>query len=67
MAQLSTRIVSQKRERFYGKELEYVMPKRIFEEMTKDVHGDRGQWMIDYINDMYGLLGHVTSITLEGA
>ena len=44
MAQLSTRIVSQKRERFYGKELEYVMPKRIFEEMTKDVHGDRGQY-----------------------
>lgn len=54
-------------ENFWGKELEYIMPRQMFNDLTKDcTKADKFQFAIDYINQTYGLLGHVTSLVLEG-
>ena len=50
---------------FWGRELEYVMPRQTYEDLTKDCKGDKMQYAMDYINQTYGLLGHVTSLVLE--
>ena len=57
--------VNRNKEQFWGRELEYIMPRRTFEDLTKDVKGDKFQFAMDYINTTYGLLGHVTSLVLE--
>jgi len=54
-----------KEQKFWGRELEYIMPRRTFEDLTKEVKGDKFQYAMDYINQTYGLLGHVTSLVLE--
>ena len=59
--------VNRKQEQFWGRELEYIMPRQTFEDLTKDVKGDKFQFAMDYINQTYGLLGHVTSLVLEDA
>ena len=64
--QKKNQVTSQKQERFWGRELEYIMPRAMFEDMTKDCKGDKYQYAMDYINQTFGLLGHVTTITLEG-
>lgn len=52
-----------------GQELEYTMSRTLFNEIA----GKRGdkkinpyQYVIEYINDAFGLLGTVTSLILEG-
>ena len=55
-----------KKEHFWGRELEYIMPRQTFEDLTKDCKTNKFQFAIDYINQTYGLLGHVTSLILEG-
>ena len=57
--------VSKSKENFWGRELEYIMPRRTFEDLTKDCKTDKFQFAMDYINTTYGLLGHVTSLVLE--
>ena len=64
--QKNGKIQTQKKEQFWGRELEYIMPKAMFEDMTKDCKGDKNQYALDYINQTFGLLGHVTTITIEG-
>lgn len=61
------KIQSQKQEQFWGRELEYVMNQGMFDSIAEDVKGDRNQFVLDYINQTFGLLGHVTTITIEGA
>ena len=57
--------VNRSNERFWGRELEYIMPRLTFEDLTQKVKGDKFQYAMDYINQTYGLLGHVTSLVLE--
>lgn len=57
--------VSKDKKLFWGRELEYIMPRRTFEDLTKDCKSDKFQYAMDYINATYGLLGHVTSLVLE--
>lgn len=66
MAKKSGKIQSQKQEQFWGRELEYIMPRGMYEAITEDVKGDKNQAALDYVNQTFGLLGHVTTITLEG-
>lgn len=63
--QKKNKSVSRSKELFWGRELEYIMPRRTFEDLTKDCKGDKFQFAMDYINQTYGLLGHVTSLVLE--
>lgn len=65
MGKQKNRGTSQKKEQFWGRELEYVMPRQTFNDLTKDCKGDKMQFAMDYINQTYGLLGHVTSLVLE--
>ena len=60
------KIESTRQEQFWGRELEYVMTRGMFEALTENCKGDKNQYALDCINDTFGLLGHVTSITLEG-
>ena len=67
MGKQKNKIQSQKKEDFFGRPIEYVMTSGLFDAITEDCKGDKNQFAIDYINDTYGLLGHVTTITIEGA
>lgn len=66
MGKQKNHIQSQKQENFFGHPLEYKMIRDMFDAITADCKGDKNQFALDYINDTYGLLGHVTSIMLEG-
>lgn len=52
----------------WGRELEYIMPRGMYEDLRdqapKNVNAK--DWVIDYINDTFGLLGTVTEIRIEG-
>lgn len=52
----------------WGRELEYVMPRGMYEDLRdqapKNVNAK--DWVMDYINDTFGLLGTVTEIRIEG-
>jgi hypothetical protein len=61
-----SKVESKSKELFWGRELEYIMPRQTFNDLTKDCKGDKYQFAMDYINQTYGLLGHVTSLVLEG-
>ncbi len=65
MAKQKSKGINRSTEKFWGRELEYIMPRRTFEDLTKEVKGDKFQFAMDYINQTYGLLGHVTSLVLE--
>jgi len=65
MAKQKNRGQSQVQKPFWGRELEYIMPRQTYLDLTKDVKGDKMQYAMDYINQTYGLLGHVTSLVLE--
>lgn len=51
----------------WGRELEYIMPIQTFRNLVEDMPKgkDAGQYVIEYINATYGLLGVVTSLVLE--
>jgi len=63
---VKSKVESKSKELFWGRELEYIMPRQTFNDLTKDCKGDKYQFAMDYINQTYGLLGHVTSLVLEG-
>jgi hypothetical protein len=52
-----------------GAELEYTMSSEMYEalrdEAPKNV-GNYREWVIDYINETFGLLGTVTTLHVEG-
>ena len=54
-----------KEEFFWGPEIEYVMTRAQYEALTSECKGDKMKFAIDYINQTYGLLGHVTTLHLE--
>ena len=64
--QKKNKLESKSKELFWGRELEYIMPRQTFVDLTKDCKGDKVKFALDYINQTYGLLGHVTSLVLEG-
>ena len=52
----------------WGRELEYVMPRGMYEDLRnlapKNVNAK--DWVIDYVNETFGLLGTVTELRIEG-
>jgi hypothetical protein len=59
-------VESQKAEQFFGQELEYVTTKGFFDNLVAECKGDVNQYALDTINETFGLLGHVTTITFIG-
>ena len=52
----------------WGRELEYIMPRGMYEMLRNEAPNNVNakDWVIDYINDAFGLLGTVTEIRIEG-
>lgn len=52
----------------WGRELEYVIPRGMYEDLRNQApkNVNAKDWVIDYINDTFGLLGTVTEIRIEG-
>lgn len=53
---------------FWGKEIEYVMPRDEFEAIANKrerSNVDPWRFVLDYINDTFGLLGTVTALSVE--
>ena len=48
-------------------ELEYVMHYGAYKELTEEApdNVNKKDWVIDYINQTYGLLGTVTKLTID--
>ena len=65
--QKKNRAVTQENKFFWGREIEYIMPRTMFDDMTKECKGDKYQYAIDQINQTYCVLGYVTSLVLEEA
>lgn len=52
----------------WGRELEYIMPRAMYENLRDEAPKgiDPKKWIMNYINDTFGLLGTVTEIRVEG-
>lgn len=52
----------------WGRELEYIMPRGMYEDLRNQApkNVNAKDWVIDYINDTFGLLGTATEIRIEG-
>ena len=52
---------------FWGKEIEYVMPRDEFEAIAskRGRNVDPWRFVLDYINDTFHLLGTVTALSVE--
>ena len=52
---------------FWGKEIEYVMPRDEFEAIAskRERNVDPWRFVLDYINDSFHLLGTVTALSVE--
>lgn len=52
----------------WGRELEYVMPRGMYEDLRSQApkNVNAKDWVIDYVNETFGLLGTVTEIRIEG-
>ena len=52
---------------FWGKEIEYVMPRDEFEAIASKCERNVDPWrfVLDYINDTFHLLGTVTALSVE--
>ena len=52
---------------FWGKEIEYVMPRDEFDAIAAKRERNTDPWMfvLNYINDTFGLLGTVTALSVE--
>lgn len=52
---------------FWGKEIEYVMPRDEFEAIAskRERNVDPWRFVLDYINETYNLLGTVTALSVE--
>ena len=53
---------------FWGRELEYVMPRGMYEDLREQApkNVNAKDWVMDYVNETFGLLGTVTEIRIEG-
>ena len=51
---------------YWGKPLKYVMPQKMFDAMTEECPKGTSpdQYVIQTLNESYGLLGHVTEISI---
>lgn len=52
----------------WGRELEYVMPRGMYEDLRNQApkNVNAKDWVMDYVNETFGLLGTVTEIRIEG-
>ena len=52
----------------WGRELEYVMPRGMYEDLREQApkNVNAKVWVMDYVNETFGLLGTVTEIRIEG-
>lgn len=52
----------------WGRELEYVMPRGMYEDLRNQApqNVNAKDWVIEYVNETFGLLGTVTEIRVEG-
>lgn len=52
----------------WGKSLEYVMPRNMYESLRNEApkNVNAKDWVIEYVNETFGLLGTVTEIRIEG-
>lgn len=52
----------------WGRELEYVMPRGMYEDLREQApkNVNAKDWVMDYVNETFGLLGTVTEIRIEG-
>lgn len=52
----------------WGRELEYVMPRGMYEDLREQApkNVNAKDWIMDYVNETFGLLGTVTEIRIEG-
>lgn len=52
----------------WGRELEYVMPRGMYEDLRNQAPSNVNakDWVMDYVNETFGLLGTVTEIRIEG-
>lgn len=51
----------------WGRPLEYVMPKAMYEALREEAPGNVNvkDWIINYINETYGLWGNVVELRVE--
>ena len=52
----------------WGRELESVMPRGMYEDLREQApkNVNAKDWVMDYVNETFGLLGTVTEIRIEG-
>ena len=52
----------------WGRELEYIMPRGMYEDLREQApkNVNAKDWVIDYVNETFILLGTVTEIRIEG-
>ena len=52
----------------WGRELEYVMPRGMYEDLREQApkNVNAKDWVMDYVNETFGLLGTGTEIRIEG-
>lgn len=52
----------------WGRELEYVMPRGMYEDLRNQApqNVNAKDWVMEYVNETFGLLGTVTEIRVEG-
>lgn len=52
----------------WGRELEYIMPRGMYEDLREQApkNVNAKDWVMDYVNETFGLLGTVTEIRIEG-
>lgn len=56
------------KKQIWGRELEYIMPEGMYRSLCAEAPGNvnKRDWVINYINETYGLLGTVTTLHIEG-
>ena len=52
---------------FWGREIEYVMPRNEFDAIAskREKNVDPWKFVLDYVNETFGLLGTVTALSVE--
>ena len=61
--------MAKKQREVVGPELEYSISYEMYEALREQAPknvGDYREWVIDYINETFGLLGTVTTLHIEG-
>ena len=68
MAKIKQRSNTPIKKQIWGRDLDYIMPKEMFDNICSEAPSNvnKRDWVMNYINETYGLLGTVTSIHVEG-